>query len=787
MSARGKKVASPPETPEIAASLARFGWPVFPVTIYEAADGKRDKVPAVKWKAEATTDVSTVNRWWAGEFSGCWIGVYAEKAGIVTIDLDVRGDVNGFDSLRRADLELPNSLNYGSIGGGTHVVCAAPEGIELTIGAAILGPDGEKLPGVDIRSGSGLMVYYGPAFTDPPKLAPAPDWALVRREKTHRAGGDTDRAPDADVSAYLARCVPGKPEKAVKAACADVAFPEGDSHGVMLETVAALVGLGSRGAKGVPAALEKTRERYVAGRADRARDWDNALAGSVKRLGLPPVTIPLTKAERQALKAPRTPARSKDSNVTESTGSPRQKKGDDAALAAAVAEHYRSTLIRAASAWWKWNGTHWAPVTEDHAVELVRSLLKEWAVALVGIDNDLVAWYTRKATIDGAARLIRGILERDADDFDAHSDELNTPSGIVDLRTGDVRPCDPERMHTKITGAAYVAGAKHPDWDEALTALPPKVCQWMQVRFGQAATGHTPDDDLLPINQGKGANGKTTIQGGVQNALGTYAVTVPEKLLLGANEHPTVLMELRGSRLAVSEELPEGHSLSVSRMKRIVGTTRMKARAMRQDYVEWTPTHSLMVSSNYEPRIPETDHGTWRRLALVRFPYRFVDDPQHADERKADRRLRGRLEAGKAGRSEAVLAWIVEGARRWYAAGMQTPEPPRRVVDDTAEWRERNDEAFAFIEDRLVFGPDEHIATADLTHAVKTWLIETGRAPSRTEEVEARVREHDLFRDRGVRKARRRLPGAGRPNIFVGVGLRPVEPVLDSYLATTHH
>ena len=63
---RGKRIASPPETGEIAASLAKIGWPVFPVTVYEDATGKRHKVPAVKWKDEATTDVATVNRWWDG-------------------------------------------------------------------------------------------------------------------------------------------------------------------------------------------------------------------------------------------------------------------------------------------------------------------------------------------------------------------------------------------------------------------------------------------------------------------------------------------------------------------------------------------------------------------------------------------------------------------------------------------------------------------------------------------------------------------------------------------------
>ena len=80
-------------------------------------------------------------------------------------------------------------------------------------------------------------------------------------------------------------------------------------------------------------------------------------------------------------------------------------------------------------------------------------------------------------------------------------------------------------------------------------------------------------------------------------------------------------MTLRGARLALLEETPEARHLNVKRLKDTVGTPRMSARYIRQDTVEWDCTHSLFVSTNYRPRVDETDHGTWRRLALVTFPF----------------------------------------------------------------------------------------------------------------------------------------------------------------------
>lgn len=619
--------------------------------------------------------------------------------------------------------------------------------------------------------------------------ATSPDWVLTacsgERERNH------DRGTDASVEAFRARLSEGSPDKAVRKALG--AFgPRDMSHADMLEAVTALIILGVQGHPGVGEALDEARATYTHDwGSEYARAFDKAVTGSVRRQGLPPATIPLTKPERKAIKArnrqSRTPDRPKGDAVTGSTN-PDQlpATGDDATLAEIIAEHFRGSLIFAAGVWHEYDGIRWRSVSDARVVELVRVRMLDLGVrAYLSPDGSKLApWLKRKTTIDAAARLMRGILERSAADFDAHPDELNVANGIVDLKTGELRPSDPERMHTKVARAAYRPDAKHADVDKVLDVLPPKVRDWMQIRVGQAATGHVPDDDIVVVEQGGGQNGKSTFNGMVLGALGDYAAIMPEQLLLASQgDHPTALMDLLGLRLGISEELPEGHSLNVKRLKDIAGTPRMKARRMRQDFVEWSPTHSLWVSSNYDPRVAETDHGTWRRLALVRFPFRFVSDPQHGDERPADRRLRGRVNAGKAGRDEAVLAWVVTGAMRWYEAGMVTPDPPRRVVEDTNEWRERSDVAFAFANDRLVFGPDAYMSASDLVEAVRTWLNVNGHRAWNTETIVSRVASHDMFRDNNVRKDRKRVPDGTRPTYYFGVGLRPNEAVLESFVS----
>lgn len=776
MTSRGKRVPSPPGTPQVAASLARIGWPVFPVSIYEDASGKRHKVPAVKWKAEATTDPKTVAAWWAGEYAGCWIGVYAGAAGIVVVDVDPGGD----ESIAAAGHELPETFTYPTHRPGAHHhVYAAPEGVDLTIAKGLV-------ENVDVRSGAGLMVYYGPELHAAPDLAPAPDWALVARDRPTTASGG-DRAPSATEDAYRARLSQGKPDADVRDALATVKST-GMGHDDMLAAVSALVALGAKGHPGVGAALDEARDTYATGWPDADRAWDKAVEGSIRRWGLPPVTFEIPKPERKAIKRRNTPDRPKGGAVTGNASHDiHVTAGDDSALAVATAERFRDSLARVSGAWREYDGKRWGSVTDDHVVELVRAALEERGVAAFRAnDTKLATWLVRRTTIEGTAKLMRGRLERQAADFDAYPDELNVANGIVDLQTGELRPHDPTRLHTKITRAPYEQGASHPDVTAVLKALPRESREWMQVRIGQAATGHVPDDDVVVVEQGAGANAKSTWNGMLLGALGDYAAIMPEQLLLATQgDHPTALMELMGLRLGITEELPEGHALNIKRLKDVAGTSMMKARRMRQDFVAFAPTHALIASSNYEPRVAETDHGTWRRLALVRFPYRYVNEPTGDDERLADRRLRSRVGSGRGGRDEAVLAWIVDGAMKWYANGMVMPEPPARVVADTEAWREVSDTVFAFANDRLVFAPDAHASATELLHALNTWLIGNGRKSWSPETFASRFGSHDLLRAHNVTKTRRRLDDGTRPNLWLGVGLRPNDAVLDSFVSAS--
>ncbi len=338
--------------------------------------------------------------------------------------------------------------------------------------------------------------------------------------------------------------------------------------------------------------------------------------------------------------------------------------------------------------------------------------------------------------------LIVGRLALANRDFDAHPHLLNALNGVVDLRTSTLLPHDPALYLTKITAAEYHPDADMTLWDSALTALPAKTAERLQIRMGQAATGETPDDDVLVILEGSGENGKTSIIHGPRKALGTHSTRVPARLLdADPGDHPTTLMTLMGARYALVEELPEGRNLNVKRLKDAVGTPEITARRMREDDVTFTATHALFLSTNYLPIVAETDHGTWRRLLLVRFPYRFVkraEDATSDRDRVGDPRIKKALSVP----NEGVLRWLVEGARRWYELGERMPEEPKRVRRETLAWRLDADPVLGYLDDRIVREEGHAIPSDDLVRDFNDHLERRGHRPWSAQTVNARFAGH---------------------------------------------
>jgi P4 family phage/plasmid primase-like protien len=424
--------------------------------------------------------------------------------------------------------------------------------------------------------------------------------------------------------------------------------------------------------------------------------------------------------------------------------------------------------------WLRYDGCRWKPIEEAIVSEQVRQAVlgiyhAGAQQAIAAHDSDelrRLASLLHASRVANFLRIAKGVLTVENEYFDTHPDLLNVGNGVVDLCTGKLSTHDPELQFTKVCPTDYRPGATHPDWAKALTALPDGTAGWLQIRLGQALTGHAPPDDLIVFPRGGGSNGKSTIIDAVLGSVGSdYAVVVPERVLLAnPGDHPTELMTLRGARLALMEELPELGHLNIKRVKNLAGGQTITARAIGRDNVSWVASHALFVTTNYYPRVDESDHGTWRRLAMVEFPYRYrkSGEPiETANDRIGDPGLRQRLRRPDAPRAQAVLAWLVAGAMKWYASDKVMPQLPQAVTDSTGRWRGQVDQLARYIDDNLIFDQSSHVMAAELFNDFGNWLKDHGHKGWSDGSFTSRMEQHELCVSAGIRKTRVRANRTG--------------------------
>lgn len=307
-----------------------------------------------------------------------------------------------------------------------------------------------------------------------------------------------------------------------------------------------------------------------------------------------------------------------------------------------------------------------------------------------------------------------------------HAFRLCATNGTVDLRTGGLGPHRREDMITKLAGAAYDPNAPRAAWLAFLEAAQPddEIRAFLQRLAGYWLFGGV-EEEVFPIFYGQGGNGKGTYLDTIRKALGEYAGSVPEDVMVArpGGSHPTGLMVFRGLRLAVASETDEGAPLAIATLKRLTGGDVIRARFMSKDFVEFEPTHKLVLMTNARPRLRGSVNASLRRRIFF-VPWLLTLDPARLNTKL-------KIELAEPVGLTAVLAWAVEGFALWQRYGLA---PPASVLAATADYLADEDTLGTFIEDRCDVSPTLSVTADDLYKAYKIYCKEVGELPLRSQD-----------------------------------------------------
>lgn len=456
--------------------------------------------------------------------------------------------------------------------------------------------------------------------------------------------------------------------------------------------------------------------------------WDAADAGfeswmafkvwALKRASLwGPVVAP----ERPALPAPPQATEIIDPETGEVEALPPEFSDDSLALEF-VAQYGAGLRWSPGLGWMHDDGTHWK--RDEHLIrfDLARRTARGSAQLA---DAKIRKAITSAKTVNALLFLAQSdpAIVVPAAQWDSDPLMLNTPAGIVDLRTGKLHERNRGQYLTQISRVSPDTQQPTENWLRFISQVfadDIDTIEFVQRMCGYCLSGDRREQKLF-FAHGQGSNGKSTLLDILMWMMGTYALKLPTTALMASrNErHPTELAQLHGKRLAVSNELEEGSFWAEARIKELTGDETLTARFMRQDNFTFTMSHKHLIAGNHKPRLKGGDPAMARRMVLLPFLQKFEGAAK-------DAKLPEKLKAEAPG----IMAWAIEGARKWYADGLAIPG---KVEDASRDYMAEHDDIAMWIEECCKIDAGTHARSSDLYASFRRWKQSRGEhEPSQT-------------------------------------------------------
>ena len=282
---------------------------------------------------------------------------------------------------------------------------------------------------------------------------------------------------------------------------------------------------------------------------------------------------------------------------------------------------------------------------------------------------------------------------------------------------------------------------------------------FLQRLLGSGIIGTTSHHVFTILYGEEGRNGKDTLFDTLKEVLGPLVGVVSNDLFVAqdkfrASGAPTPhLCNLQGNRLVWGSETRQGDKLHIAQIKLLSGGGEISTRQLHGRQYSFTPTHKLLLMTNYKPHADARDQAFWSQACLLEFGMRFVERPKAPNERQADPGLKEQLKEERSG----ILAWLVRGCLAFQELGLAVPSS---ISLATEKYRDEEDTILHFLTECCLIRPDVSVKASVLYESYKAWCEQNqfGRGMNAT-----------LFGNEISRRFEKKTTKMGR--IYQGVGI----------------
>lgn len=304
---------------------------------------------------------------------------------------------------------------------------------------------------------------------------------------------------------------------------------------------------------------------------------------------------------------------------------------------------------------------------------------------------------------------------------------LNVANGLLDLKTGRLRPHDPDFMSTIQIPVAWNPKAKAPRFEQFLTETLPGseeiACEILGYELYPSGKFQT-----AVLLQGGGDNGKSKFLFVCRSLLGrtNYSAVTLHSLI----ENRFASAELFGKLANISGDLDARSIKRTDTFKMLTGEDSIMAERKNGHPFTFVSFALPLFSANEPPLTSDQTHAYFRRWIILPFNRKFVRGID------ADVNLEDKLAA----EIEGILVLAVKGLRRLLKRGrFDLPEPVQAAKD---EYEMRLDSVKTFIAEVCTVGPDRWIVKSSLYRVYRDWAKEQGRPPMSAPMFNQRLKEH---------------------------------------------
>jgi P4 family phage/plasmid primase-like protien len=285
-------------------------------------------------------------------------------------------------------------------------------------------------------------------------------------------------------------------------------------------------------------------------------------------------------------------------------------------------------------------------------------------------------------------------------------------NGVYDLLERRFRKTKKDDYVNLTVNFDYNANVKNP---EVFTFLQQvlsieSVRSYVLKKMSECLNGDIPNTYFLMFIGDTGANGKSQLLNLMKAAMGDFGEKVEVTLLTrkrnNANEANSEKIKLLNKRFAFLSEPEDGEKINIGLLKELTSSEEIVARGLYQDAVSFVMEAKLFLACNELPEIKGEDTALWRRIRVIDFPSRFVDEPKEPGEFKIDRTLPSRMREDVSWR-QTFMNVLLE----YY---YQDVKDPIEVQVKTNEYRQENNDFYNWLEDNITFEENSILQLTDV-------------------------------------------------------------------------